>query len=588
MPKTANFSVDPRLASILGENYTSSERALRELVDNAWDAEATVIKITLPDILKEAPIIVADDGCGMKEQELRQEYLNIASPRYTRKGEKTPNLQRTVKGRRGIGKFAGLILAGQMEVDTKAHGTRTGLVISKSALLNAGKDIEQVALPIEVKPCKPNEHGTVITLKNLNQNLNYPKAEKLKEILAYDYGRETGFEIFINGEKVLRHDIQGTTFSKEYTLPNGKKAVATYTIGEKPVPSRKAGLILRAGEKAIGKPHLWGLEHDETLSDRLRNRVVGEVKVEADAIELTAAGGDVIESDKGFEQLTQAIQDDLKASLGEVHTNEVNLAKGRWTQLMKRRLETVPEYRRTIVEDRLEKLISRSYQEGEKEERITVLVGLVMDALEMDEYWIVCREIEDAEKVDVFHFAQALDKFGLTDLAFIAQQTKRRTEFLDYLDKLATDSKTTEQQMHMALQNSLWVFGSHYSLMASNRQLQSIVEDYTKKTYTGEDATDRPDLLLAANAENHHLLVEFKRPSIAVGRDAENQAKKYADTLTGKLGIELEIFIVGGEVDSKLQHEYTGKRTHFLSYRAIIATARTQLEWLLKQLNQKP
>lgn len=587
-PLTANFSVDPRLAGILGENYTSSERALRELVDNAWDAEAKVVQITLPEILTDAPIIVVDDGSGMKEQELRQEYLNIANPRYSRKGEKTPNLQRTVKGRRGIGKFAGLILAGQMDVDTKAHGSRTCLIISKSALLSAKKDIEQVPLPIEVKPCPMNEHGTSITLTNLNQNLNYPKAEKLKEILAYDYGRELGFQVFINGEQVLRHDIQGTTFTKEYVLPNGTKATATYTISEKPVAGRRAGLILRSGEKTVGKPHHWGLEHDETLTDRLRNRVVGEVKVEADAIELTAAGGDVIESDKGLEQLTQAVQADVKASLSEVHTNEVNLAKGRWTQLMKRRLEKVPEHRRPIVEDRLEKLISRSYQEGEKEERITVLVGLVMDALEMDEYWTVCREIEDAEKVDVFHFAQALDKFGLTDLAFIAQQTKRRTEFLDHIDKLCIDRKTNENEMHMALQHSLWVFGSQYSLMASNRQLQSIIEDYSKKSYDGPDSADRPDLLLAANVENRHLLIEFKRPSIAVGRDAEAQANKYADTLTGKLGIELEILIVGGEVDSKLQHEYSGKKTRFLSYRAIIASARNQLDWLLKQLNQKP
>ena len=98
-------------------------------MDNAWDAEASAVKVTLPDILSDAPITVTDDGSGMKERELRQEYLNIASPRYSRKGEKTPNLQRTVKGRRGIGKFAGLILAGQMEVDTKAGGTRTRLVI---------------------------------------------------------------------------------------------------------------------------------------------------------------------------------------------------------------------------------------------------------------------------------------------------------------------------------------------------------------------------------------------------------------------------------------------------------------------------
>ena len=588
MTQTANFSVDPRLASILGENYSSSERALRELVDNAWDAEAKIVNIILPAILSASPIVVTDDGSGMKEQELRQEYLNIANPRYSRKGEKTPNLQRTVKGRRGVGKFAGLILAGQMDVETKAHGSRTRLVISKSALLSAGKDIEQVPLPIEVTSCKPNEHGTKITLTNLNQNLNYPKAEKLKEILAYDYGRETGFEISINGERVFRHDIQGTAFTKEYTLPNGKKATATYTITDKPVPGRQAGIILRAGEKAVGKPHHWGLEHDETLSDRLRNRVVGEIRIEADASELTAAGGDTIESDKGFEFLTKAVQEDIKASLSEVHTKEVNLAKGRWTQLMKRRLQTVPEHRRAIAEERLEKLISRSYQEGEKEERITVLVDLVLDALEMDEYWTVCREIEDAEKVDVFHFAQALEKFGLTDLAFIAQQTKRRTEFLDDLDRLAVDPKTTEKQMHLALQNSLWVFGNQYSLMASNRQLQSIVEDYTKKAYTGPDATNRPDLLLAANIENHHVLFEFKRPSIPVGRDAEAQGKKYADTLTGKLGIDLDIVIVGGEVDAKLQHEYTGKRTHFLSYRALIANARTQLEWLLKQLNQQP
>jgi hypothetical protein len=30
------------------------------------------------------------------------------------------------------------------------------------------------------------------------------------------------------------------------------------------------------------------------------------------------------------------------------------------------------------------------------------------------------------------------------------------------------------------------------------------------------------------------------------------------------------------------------KRTKFLAYQAVIATACTQLEWLLRQLNEKP
>ncbi len=588
MNKPAHFSVDPRVATILGDNYSSSERALRELIDNAWDAEARSVRITLPAPMTTDPIIVQDEGNGMKEQELRQEYLNIASPRISRKGDRTPNLNRLVKGRRGVGKFSGLILANEMEVVTRAHGIQTSITISKTALMATGKDIEHVPLPVEVAPCEKEQHGTMVILKNLNQRLNFPKTDKLREILAFDYGRESGIEIYINGDRVHRHEIQGTKFTKDYTLPDGKTATANWTISEKPVAARNAGIVLRAGEKAIGKPHHWGLEREEQLTDRLRNRVVGEVKIDSETIELTSAGGDVIESDKNFEYLSQAIKKDIMASLSEVHTGEVNLAKARWTQLMKRRLEAVPEHRRGIVEDRLEKLISRSYQEGEKEERITILINLVLDALETDEYWTVCKEVEAAAKSDVFIFAQALDKFGLADLAFISQQAEWRRTYLDSLDKFATDAATTEGQMHTALQRSLWVFGNEYCLMSSNKQLRSIVQDFTEKNYKGTDASDRPDLLLAANVEGRHLLVEFKRPSITEGRDAESQAIKYADTLSGQLGISLDILIVGGLVDQKLQSDYSGKRTKFLSYRAVIANARTQLEWLLRQLNEKP
>jgi hypothetical protein len=73
-----------------------------------------------------------------------------------------------------------------------------------------------------------------------------------------------------------------------------------------------------------------------------------------------------------------------------------------------------------------------------------------------------------------------------------------------------------------------------------------------------------------------------------VGRDAERQAVGYADTISGKLGLDLDIFVVGGEIDSRVQPEYSGGRTKLLSYGAVIANARTQIEWLLSQLNQAP
>ncbi len=584
MSRTAHFRVDPKLAHVLGENYTSSEKALKELVDNAWDAEATEVHITVPTILTDAPIIVQDNGSGMKTAELESEYLNIASPRFSRKGDRTHNLNRIVKGRKGIGKFAGLILASEMELVTQAAGKRTSVLISKTVLMEALGDLEKVPLPLDVTDSDHlDAKGTTITLRNLNPKLSHLQPDKLKELLALDYGREPSFTIFVNGERVFHHDIQGEKFQTEITLPNGQTATVSYTIADKPLPGKKSGLNVRVGGKSIGKPHLFGLENDDALSDKLRRRIVGEINLPADSLELTAAGGDVIESDKGFEMLMQAMPAELKQNLEATHTNEFNLAKGRLTQAMNRRLESVPEHRRSIAEERITRLMQRSFQEGEKLERIEALVALVLDALEMDEYWTVCQHVHEAEKVDVFHFATALEEFGLCDLAFMGTQAKRRLEFLDSLDRLATTDATTEKQMHTALQNNLWVFGPEYSLMASNRQLRTIIADYI-----GSDETDRPDLFLAGNVLKQHLLIEFKKPTMKVGREAEFQATKYADTLTGKLGMPLEILIIGGEVDSKLVDDYTGKKTKFVSYRAVIASAKTQLEWLIKEITAKP
>jgi len=50
--------------------------------------------------------------------------------------------------------------------------------------------------------------------------------------------------------------------------------------------------------------------------------------------------------------------------------------------------------------------------------------------------------------------------------------------------------------------------------------LQTFVEDYA-----GKDGADRPVLLLGGSVLRQHLLIEFKKSVITVGRDAEAQAK---------------------------------------------------------------
>ena len=79
MQKFAHFRVDPKLAHVLGESYTSSEKALKELIDNAWDAEATEVHVTAPNILTDSPIIAiprfsrkGDHAAGDRGEDLRR------------------------------------------------------------------------------------------------------------------------------------------------------------------------------------------------------------------------------------------------------------------------------------------------------------------------------------------------------------------------------------------------------------------------------------------------------------------------------------------------------------------------------------
>lgn len=277
MSKSAHFKIDPKLAELLGETYKSTEDALKELIDNSYDADSENVKIQLPEILDSEPIIIIeDDGSGMKENELRTEYLKIASSRFVRKGATSYIKKRVVKGRKGIGKFSGLMVAEIMEVITKAGGKETHLTIIKSDLAKQKYDLDKVDLPIEIKDCAKEEHGTTIILKGINQNFYYPNAEKLKQILIWDYGRVIDFSIYVNNEKIGIQDYQGTTIEKELDLEDGKSAKIVYTISNKPV--KQPGLIYRVGDKIVGRPENF-LKDDEIIPDKLKKELLEKLYV---------------------------------------------------------------------------------------------------------------------------------------------------------------------------------------------------------------------------------------------------------------------------------------------------------------------
>lgn len=78
--KTACFQVNSRLDRLLSQEYPSTEKALKELVDNGWDADAENVHISFPAPMTDAPIVIPDDGSGMTREELESHYLANRGP----------------------------------------------------------------------------------------------------------------------------------------------------------------------------------------------------------------------------------------------------------------------------------------------------------------------------------------------------------------------------------------------------------------------------------------------------------------------------------------------------------------------------
>lgn len=584
MNKSAHFKVDPKLAELLGETYRSVEEATKELIDNSYDADSENITITLPNELTPDPkIIISDDGAGMKEKEVRNEYLNIANSRTSRKGSISFLKKRKVKGRKGIGKFSGLMVASQMKVETYADGIKTMIIINKEELSKAGYDLEKVPLPITTEDCEKNIHGTTITLEGINQNFNFPNPERMKEILIRDYGRETDFNITINGENIGVLDLQGKSYSERIELPNGAMATLNYTITEKPI--KQSGIAVRVNNKIIGRPHNF-LNEDEIIPKKLQNRVYGELICDDLEEDLTADFGAVIENSKLFENVTSKTSEILKNSVDEVFSTDMRMARARYQRKINIELEKLPEYKQPFAKKALYKVLEKFY--GESEERINTVISVTVSAMEKDHYWDIIQNIQDTRDGDIEKFADALSEFGLLEMSIITSQALNRLRFLDELNILVDNPKTLEKTVHKAFEKNTWLLGDDYSVLFSDIGMKKAIHTILDKKYVGENPDVRPDLLFGRTLSRKLCLIEFKRPNFTLSRDTERQAMEYRDDLNSYFhNQKIEIILIGGKVKQNISSHNERDDVNFRTYIDLISIARQKTEWLITELKSK-
>jgi hypothetical protein len=103
---TTPFSVSARVAMQLGrESISSSVTAILELVKNAYDADADVVRIRFAGLDTATPrMIVEDDGKGMSAKELKDNWMVIGTANKVDAG-RSKSKGRILTGEKGLGRL---------------------------------------------------------------------------------------------------------------------------------------------------------------------------------------------------------------------------------------------------------------------------------------------------------------------------------------------------------------------------------------------------------------------------------------------------------------------------------------------------
>ncbi len=577
--KNLRFKVDSRIATLLSQEYSSTEKALKELIDNAWDADAQQVSITLPPPMSDEPIVIEDDGTGMTAQELNAHYLKIASDRRTKRGERTPSKHRTIKGRKGVGKFSGFMAASVMTLTTRTRGTEVSFTLSL-AQLEKVTDIERLPITPTIKPCAPKLHGTKIILSSLHQGLIYPDSNRLRQILIQEYGRQKDFNIVIDEKPLAIDDLDGTYTEETTSLPNTGEINLRFSISRGKTSLREPGITLMVDGKAVGKPSFFGLDQCDSFPPKLLRKMYGEIEANGLSEFVTAGWDSVVENSEQYQNVSQYVQDKLRTAFTETHGQEMRLAHARLQKAVHERLAAMPEFKREYADRAIKKILEKYYDEPAN--KIEPIVFVVLEALERSDYRSVVEHLAEAKRRDIASIADSLNDFGLADMAFLVEQARARSEFLDQLALLAKTDETLEVTMHKAMERNLWTLGPEYSLFSSNQTLQRQVEDYLAKKYQGKQATKRPDLLLNENLNGEYLLIEFKRPSHPLNLKDYQQATGYRHDFLKHVSKPIKVLLISGKRSPNFPNQNLEPNVSGVLFNDIISSARRQIQWQLR------
>jgi hypothetical protein len=278
------------------KTWVSPNEIIKELIENAFDEDATAVLIT---ILKDGSVVIEDDA-GMNSDGM-EKFLLLGSPH--KKYESTsPRLRRVRTGRYGTGRLSFLTSFQSMKIRTKRDAFQTSILLEASVLdtLFAGNTLLN---EINEPPLRRN--GTELFLTG--PKLLVDPLKLSKEIRKLAVLRQPLFQVFIKSsdtftewdftgaEAIKAPEIQGHRLG--VNLDNGK-IVGEIVIAKRPLSDDENGIAIMVGNHIVTRSS-FGF-------DNKLKRVTGFVR--CDSLTSRFADKSALIEDKEYSKFYQAMR----------------------------------------------------------------------------------------------------------------------------------------------------------------------------------------------------------------------------------------------------------------------------------------
>lgn len=595
----------------LGINlYSNVPSVLSEIVANAWDADATQVRVDWDR--PNGRIVIQDDGIGMNPQEVNDRFLTVGysrrdgQPGVTGKG-------RHPMGRKGIGKLSLFSIADVVLIETIKEGDQPSAF--RMCLSDIRQKIEEHGGSVLYHPevLEDTEidfsRGTRITLTRLHKRQTIRTTEALRKRVARRFsvvGPAYDFRVFIDGEEVQPCD-RGYYDKIQYLWTYGDESgirdlcINTEQSEDRTKASTKAGITVTGwlgtvaesgqlkdedGENLNRIPiFVRGKMAQENMLDEFSERgvyasyLIGELRfdgldtydgqgTERDDDAATSSRQSIVEDDPRYQNLRNFLGDELK------------YIQGKWsewrTEAGTRRAIEIP-----AVKDWIEGLSTANKKKATKWlgkinrirlDDVKDQKQLIKHAVLAFEFYKANANLEALDSIDDESLPTALEIFQELDnleANLYGQIVHQRVKVIQALRE-KVDENALEKVIQEYLFEHLWLLDPAWERAEGTEfmetRVKSMFTDIDEKL-TPAERSGRLDIAYRKTA-GQHVIIELKRPerTVSVSSELLPQVTKYRNGMQRLLDAQgnshepVEIVLLLGKPPTDVQDSVSKDR----------------------------